>query len=172
MPQGLTRHYGQGDLHFVSFSCYHRIPFLKSPQARNAFVEILGQLRDRYEFLLLGYVVMPDHVHLLISEPKKGTPSTVVQVLKQRSSRLLRDKSQRKNGAQPMEEQSTPRQFWQTRFYDFNVWSREKEREKLDYMHANPSKNKLVGHPRDWPWSSFWYYETGERGLLRIDVRR
>jgi putative transposase len=172
MPQGLTRQYGQGDLHFVSFSCYHRIPFLKSQQARNAFVEILGQVRDRYQFLLLGYVVMPDHVHLLISEPKKGTPSTVVQVLKQRSSRLLRDKPQRKNGARSTEEQLTPRQFWQTRFYDFNVWSREKEREKLDYMHANPSKNKLVDHPRDWPWSSFWYYETGELGLLRIDVRR
>jgi hypothetical protein len=50
--------------------------------------------------------------------------------------------------------------------------SREKEREKLDYMHANQSKNNLVDHPRDWPWSSLWYYETGELGLLRIDVRR
>ena len=80
MPQGLTRHYGQGDLHFVSLSCYHRFPFLKPPQARNPFVEILGQVRDRPEFLLLAYVVMPDHVHLLTGEPKKGTPSTVVQV--------------------------------------------------------------------------------------------
>jgi hypothetical protein len=59
MPQGSTRHYVRGDLHFVSFSCYHRTPFLKSPHPRNAFVEILGQVRDRYEFLLLGYVVMP-----------------------------------------------------------------------------------------------------------------
>jgi putative transposase len=71
---------GQGDLHFVSLSCYHRFPFLKPPQARNPFVEILGQVRDRPEFLLLAYVVMPDHVHLLTSEPKKGTPFTVVQV--------------------------------------------------------------------------------------------
>ena len=59
MSQGLTRHYSQSDLHFIGFSCYQRIPFLKSPQARNAFVEILGQVRDRYEFLLLGYVIMP-----------------------------------------------------------------------------------------------------------------
>jgi len=81
-------------------------------------------------------------------------------------------KPQRNNGAPSTEQQSTPMQFWQTRSHDFNVWSREKEREKLDYMHANPSKNELVDHPRDWPWSSFWYYETGERGLLRIDVRR
>jgi putative transposase len=44
-----------------------------------------------------------------------------------------------------------PKQFWQTRFYDFNVWSREKEREKLEYMHANPVQNKLVANPRDCP---------------------
>jgi putative transposase len=69
MPRGLNRHYGQGDLPFVTFSCYHRIAFLKSPLARNAFLEILGQVRDRYEFSLLGYVVLPDHVHLLMSEP-------------------------------------------------------------------------------------------------------
>ena len=63
-----------------------------------------------------------------------------------------------------------PKQSWQTPFYDFNVWSREKEREKLDYKHANPVQNKLVANPRDWPWSSFWYYATGEPALLTIDV--
>jgi hypothetical protein len=57
-------------------------------------------------------------------------------------------KPQRNNGARSTDQRSTPMQFWQTRFYDFNVWSRDKEREKLDYMHANPSKNKLVDHPR------------------------
>jgi len=174
MPQGLKRHYGQGDLHFVTFSCYHRIPFLKSQSARNTFIQILAQVRDRYEFSLIGYVVMPDHVHLLMSEPKKGTPSTVVQVLKQRSSRLLRDKPRQENephtAPQSSEAQCMPKQFWQTRFYDFNVWSREKEREKLAYMHANPVQNKLVANPRDWPWSSFSYYATGASGLLTIDV--
>jgi hypothetical protein len=58
-------------------------------------------------------------------------------------------KPQRKNGAPSTEQQSTPRQFWQTRFYDFDAWSRQKEREKPDYTHANPSKNKLTDHPRD-----------------------
>ena len=79
-------------------------------------------------------------------------------------------KSQRNNGARSTEQLSTPMHFWQTRSYDFRA--ARKEREKLDYMHANPSKNKLVDHPRDWPWSSFWYYETGELRLTRIDVRR
>jgi REP element-mobilizing transposase RayT len=72
MPKGLQRHYGQGHLHFVNFSCYHRRPLLGTVRARNLFARILGEVRDRYGFLLVGYVVMPDHVHLLISEPKKG----------------------------------------------------------------------------------------------------
>src|SRR5712664_2827144 len=136
MPAGLKRHYGQGDLHFLTFSCYHRWPLLNSKRARTTFLKILGEVRDRYGFLLLGYVVMPDHVHLLISEPRRGTPSTVVEVLKQRSSRCLRAQRRKPNPHQlalPFPENShLPRRFWQTRFFDFNVWSRNKQREKLD----------------------------------------
>ena len=129
MPIGLQRRYGQGDLHFVTFGCYHRIPLLKPAPARDCFVEMLGEVRQKYDFLLVGYVVMPDHVHLLMDEPKTSTPSTVIQVLKQRVSRALRDKKQRTTA-------QLPRQFWERRFYDFNVWSAAKRKEKLDYMHA------------------------------------
>ena len=87
MPTGLSRRYGQRHLHFVTFSSYRRLPLLRSAQARNVFVKILGEVRDRYRFALAGYVVMPEHVHLLIGEPPEGTPSTVLQVLKQRVSR-------------------------------------------------------------------------------------
>jgi len=62
-----------------------------------------------------------------------------------------------------------PRRFWQRRFYDFNVWSRGKLKEKLNYMHANPVMRKLVKHPKNWPWSSWSFYERGEEGLVRID---
>jgi REP-associated tyrosine transposase len=88
----LTRIYGRGHLHFITFSCYRCVPFLRSVRARNVFVQILGRVRDRYELSLVGYVVMPDHVHLLIGEPTRGTPSIVIQVLKQRVSRCLRRK--------------------------------------------------------------------------------
>src|SRR6266853_6189898 len=92
MANKLIRHYGRGHLHFITFTCYRRLPLLRSVRARNVFVNILGQVRDRYAFSLVGYVVMPEHVHLLIGEPVKGTPSTVIQVLKQRVSRRLRSK--------------------------------------------------------------------------------
>ena len=130
-------------------------------------------MRSRHAFKLIGYVVMPEHVHLLLSEPRKGTPSKVLQVLKQKVSRALRGR-----GKKPMPGQlSLPfcrtaadaEAFWQRRFYDFNVWSEKKVKEKLEYMHANPVNRKLVPHPKEWPWSSWSYYMKGEKGLIRID---
>src|SRR5579864_7587338 len=96
MPKGLRRRYGLRHLHFITCSCYRRLPLFASARAKNLFVKILGEVRDRYGFALAGYVVMPNHIHLLIGEPAKGTPSTVMQVVKQRVSRRLR-----RNGGHP-----------------------------------------------------------------------
>jgi putative transposase len=172
MANKLIRHYGRGHLHFITFTCYRRLPLLRSIRARNMFVTILGQVRDRYGFSLVGYVVMPEHIHLLISEPAKGTPSTVIQILKQRVSRRLRRKRRAPAGQLNLifacGDDSLPR-FWQRRFYDFNVWSLKKKIEKLQYMHMNPLKRGLVTHPKDWPWSSFSFYSKCKQGLIRID---
>jgi putative transposase len=172
MAAKLVRIHGRGHLHFITFTCYRRLPLLRSVRARNIFVEILDDVRNRYGFSLVGYVVMPDHVHLLISEPAIGTPSTVLQVLKQRVSRRLRQKTRALSGQLKLTfEQSgsaAPR-FWQRRFYDFNVWSLKKRVEKLDYMHMNPLKRKLADHPMDWPWSSFSFYSKLKSGLIRVD---
>ena len=95
-------------------------------------------MRERYRFGVVGYVVMPEHVHLLISEPQIGNPSTVVQAVKlgfTQRWRAIRGVSG---------------QFWQRRFYDFNVWSQRKEVEKLKYMHRNPVVRGLVEKPDDW----------------------
>jgi putative transposase len=173
MRNPLRRYYGRGDLHFVTFSCYRRRAFLGTRRARDRFVRILDEVRSRYEFRLVGYVVMPEHVHLLISEPRKGNPSKVLQALKQRVSRALRRRRRKPVAGQLSlafaESPSVARAFWQRRFYDFNVWSRKKLNEKLEYMHGNPVQRKLVLHPKDWPWSSWSYYAKGE-GLIRIDA--
>ena len=79
MPAGLRRYYGKGHLHFITFSCYRRLPLLKTVRARDVFVKELGKVRDEMGFHLLGYVVMPEHVHLLISEPPKVAPSVVLK---------------------------------------------------------------------------------------------
>ena len=171
MRNPLRRYYGCGDLHFITFSCYRRRAFLGTVRARNRFVKVLDTIRTRHKFLLIGYVLMPEHVHLLMNEPEVGTPSSALQVLKQNVSRTLRAKRNTFSGqlALPFCPGEPASAFWQRRFYDFNVWSEKKLKEKLDYMHRNPVQRKLVSHPKDWPWSSWAHYEKGERGLIRID---
>jgi putative transposase len=105
---------------------------------------------------------MPEHVHLLVSEPNKGDLSKALQVLKQRVSKKLLP-------GRPESDHSLERHFWMRRFYDFNVWSGKKITEKLEYMHLNPVKRGLVIHQRDWPWSSWSFYTKGDKGLIAID---
>jgi putative transposase len=97
-----------------------------------------------------------------------------LQVLKQKVSRALRKRPKKSPSAQlPLpfhRSQSEAPAFWQRRFYDFNVWSGKKLKEKLDYMHRNPVQRKLVVHPKDWPWSSWSHYAKDEPGLIRIDA--
>ena len=173
MRNPLRRYYGRGDLHFITCSCYRRLAFLGTARARNRFVKVLDEVRTRHKFCLIGYVVMPEHIHLLITEPKIGNPSKSLQVLKQKTSRALRKKRPRNLVGQLRLKFASPGEiapaFWQRRFYDFNVWSRKKLKEKLEYMHGNPVQRKLVIHPKDWPWSSWLHYARAEQGLIRID---
>lgn len=149
------RYQQQRCLHFITFSCYRRMKLLDSPLARNLFERELERVRHWYGCYITGYVVMPEHVHLLISEPERGDLALVMQMLKQITSRKLRQSDQ-------------PR-FWQVRYYDFPIWNEKKRVEKLRYMHRNPVKRALVAQPEDWPWSSFVHHATGEQGTVEIE---
>ena len=171
MPAGLHRTYGAHHLHFITNSCYHRLPLLGTPGARDLFLRIFEQTRQKYRFVVVGYVVMPEHIHLLITEPEVGTPSTVMQVLKQRTAHALLPNRKRRDPRQGRLFGDEPkRAFWQARFYDFNVWSAEKRVEKLNYMHQNPVKRGLVESPELWAWSSYRHYHLGEAGPVEINV--
>jgi REP element-mobilizing transposase RayT len=127
------------------------LPLLGTAPSRDRFLSILEQTRQRYRLVVIGYVVMPEHIHLLITEPKVGAPSTVMQVLKQRTARALLPKRKRRNPRQRSLFGDAPqrRAFWQARFYDFNVWTTKKRVEKLRYMHRNPVKRGLVESPNN-----------------------
>jgi putative transposase len=167
----LQRFYGRGDLHFITFSCRERLPLLGACGARNTFVAVLNEVRTEYEFRLVGFVVMPEHVHMVVGEPKNGNPSDVMLSLKERVSFRLNPVRAgiRVKTAHVGADSEAEYAFWQKRFYDFNVWSSGKLEQKLDYMHRNPVKRGLVKHPKDWPWSSWGYYEKGDVGMIRID---
>ncbi len=152
MTQGLEWRYGHGEHHFVTTSCYGRRPYFASPESRLIFERCLEVVRAKYEFKIDSYVVMPEHVHLLVSEPARGDLSVVMQALKVSVARRMR-----------------PRPFWQHRFYDFNVFTDEKRVEKRRYIHRNPYTRDLVAHPKEWVGSSYRHWAYGEKGVVEIE---
>ena len=167
----LRRFYGQGDLHFITTSCYRRKPLLGTARARDVFLRCLEKIRRLYRFDVIGFVVMPEHVHLLLGEPERGNPSVVMQALKQAvASKLLRPRKKRRSSQIELWNDEVPGDhFWQRRFYDFNVFSDAKIREKLRYMHRNPVKRGLVDATELWRWSSYRTYAFAERGRVSMD---
>ena len=126
MPWGLYRFHQSRLPHFISFTCYRRQSFLNTPSVRDAFLKILERTRLRYDFLIYGFVVMPNHVHLLISEPKQGTIATVIQSLKIASARYekshicqkMADMGHRTRTMADMGHKTESSPFWQRRYYD------------------------------------------------------
>jgi len=147
------------------------LSLLRSACSRDRLLSVLEQTRQRYRFVVVGYVVMPEHIHLLLSEPEIGTPSTVMQVLKQRTARALLPKKKPCDPRQSklLGEGPARTPFWQTRFHDFNVWTEKKRVEKLRYMHRNPVKRGLASEPEDWRWSSYRFYLLDEPGPVRVN---
>ena len=167
----LRRVYGFGYLHFITFSCYRRLRFLGTARRRDLFLRILEQVRRRYGFVVVGYVAMPEHVHLLLSEPERGNPGTVVQVLKQRFARaVLRELRHGKVAQQKLLWRAPENEahVWQARFYDFVVYTKKKRMEKLHYMHQNPVKRGLVLEAEQWCWSSFRDYGGDGPGTVLV----
>jgi len=122
----------------------------------------------RYDFLIYGFVVMPNHVHLLISEPKNGTIATVIQSLKIATARYEKTHICQTKADMGHDAQGTP--FWQRRYYDRNVRDHEEFIAALKYIHRNPAKRGLVDKPEDWPWSSYRSYALHEHSLVSIET--
>jgi REP-associated tyrosine transposase len=144
------------DLHFITFRCYRRQGLLGTARARRVFERTLENVRRWCGMFITGYVVMPEHVHLLVSEPERSKLSVAIQMLKQNVARELGVSDEQ------------PR-FWQRRYYDFNVWTEAKRIEKLRYIHRNPVTRGLVAKPEDWEWSSFRHWATGTEGVVEVE---
>jgi putative transposase len=154
MPYGLKRFQKAEALHFITFSCFHRLPLLDEPGAKETFEAVLDLTRARHEARIYAYVLMPEHVHLLINEPPSILLAQFLKAVKQMTSRRLR--GQRES-------------FWLERCFDSSVRGEAERSEVIRYIHRNPVKRGLVASPGDYPWSSFNHYATGVRGTVEIE---
>ena len=154
MPWGLKRFHQSGQTHFVTFGCYHRRPFFTAAANKRTFEAGLERVRRSFGLCVYGYVVMPEHVHLLISEPPRATLADALKSLKQGVSRRLIGAAEH---------------FWQKRYYDFNIRNHDQFVEKLRYLHRNSVQRGLCERAEDWEWSSFLQYATGCEGRVEIE---
>ncbi|HVJ04720.1 MAG TPA: transposase [Candidatus Saccharimonadales bacterium] len=154
MPWGLRRIQQSGQSHFVTFCCHQRLENFALPEARYVFEAALERVRRCYALRVYGYVVMPEHVHLLLSEPGRKTLAVAIKSLKQGVSRRLIGDAEH---------------FWQHRYYDFNIRDYPQFLEKLRYIHRNPVMRGLCDHPGKWPSSSYNHYATALSGNVEIE---
>ncbi|MEZ6243358.1 MAG: transposase [Phycisphaerales bacterium] len=181
MPQKAHRYELANQARFLTFSCHDHQPLLATPAARNAFATSLAKARTTYNFKLLAWVAMPEHVHLLLVPdlPKWPVPKLLWGLKRGSSTRIknaLRATADPLHGAtaDPKGSRATTppppsSPIWQPGGgYDRNIRDLAELNEKITYIHNNPVTRALVPHPEDWPWSSATWYRTGT-GLVTID---
>jgi len=180
MPR-LQHFYGQNHLHYLTASTYRRARIFDSERFKLKFVQTLDDLRTELGFKIIGYVLMPEHCHLLIWPGALGNPSQIMQKLSERTANFIL-RNLRRNRVFPwvpkmLKQFELPAtvhhhahyRVWQKRGYDMNIWSEKKRIEKMNYMHNNPVKRGLVAQPGDWPWSSWRFYYLEDRSILAMD---
>ncbi len=152
----------EGTARFVTFNCYRNLPALDNTRAKEILVEHLKQARNKHQFKILGYVIMPNHAHLVLHPPEGMKLGLVIGEIKSRSAR------------QWFSETNVPatagsRVFWERRCYDHNCRTNASVVEKINYCHANPVRQGLVKEMGDWSWSSYNWYQGKRAVPLEID---
>ena len=162
-------------VHFLTFSCYNHLWLFKSPELYREFLRSLDNARNKHHFLVLGYVLMPNHVHLMLWLPDGITISNVLRAIKQpfsnRALKLLEKQFPEIHAKVKITvDGKSIRRFWQAGGgFDRNISDPDQIRNTIEYMHGNPVRRGLVDKPTDWRWSSVHCWEDGSDMPLKID---
>jgi putative transposase len=124
---------------------------------RNVFVRLLEELRVKFRFSVVGYVVMPDHFRLLMAEPAVDTAANSIEMLRQRYQRRYNTSAR------------STEQVWESRYSDMHVFGAERIAAQLDLMHREPVKAGLVENATDWEWSSARSYAGLPEGVATVE---
>ena len=174
---GIQHFHIEGHVYYVTTVTYGRLPIFTRPAYIVALIDSLNFYRYKLEFKLLGYVIMPDHAHLMIWPQGKATISEIMRDYKKfTSGRIMRQADVEGNrewlAAFCQAGQITGRsdhKVWQDDFWDENVYTERFLRQKLNYMHRNPVRAGLVDQPEQYPYSSYRNYALGDESLIEID---
>ena len=169
----MKRFEGLGHARYLTFSCYQRLPLLNNDRIKQVFVDRLHAVRLERPFQLWAWVIMPEHVHLLIFPRLPEHPvDTILHSLKRPVAEKVLGRWKQINAEilNRVADRNGRLHFWQTGGgYDRNIASEDELWEKVTYIHENPVRRGLVDRAIDWPWSGArWYAGRGDC-LLEID---
>jgi REP element-mobilizing transposase RayT len=173
----LFKSHDPNTFHYTTSVCYRRVPLFRSDKACQLFVEALAETRRRLPLKLIGYVVMPDHTHLIIN-PVNRDISAVMNSLKSAAARKIIDwlkefnhaSSLRKLALETPQKRGHTHSVWQKDFSSIDLWSPKFIRQKLNYIHLNPVRAGLCKHPAEWRWSSYRAYLPHEISEVPIEM--
>jgi putative transposase len=164
-----------GDVHFITFSCFRRLPLLAKDRSRGWLLDAIALARAKQQFHLWAYVIMPEHAHVVIW-PQQARISEILTTIKQSTSKSAINWLQKHSPeflAELVDCQPNGRKahrVWQRGGgYDRNLRSVRDLYEKIRYVHENPVHRGLVASAVDWPWSSARAWASGVDEPLAID---
>ena len=164
-----------GDAHALTFICYRRRKFLSISHTRIYFVEALILAKYKHNFDIWAYVIMPEHIHLLIfPKNEQYSISDILKSIKQSSARravsFIKENKPEALRLITTGQKHDPYRFWQDGGgYDRNIRDNVELQRFVNYIHDNPVRRGLVVHPEEWYWSSAREWLSGERGPIKID---
>ncbi len=171
--KAMKRREAVGDARYLTFSCYQRLPLFLNDAVKRVFTDRLSTLHDDGGFAIYAWVIMPEHVHLLVRpDVEWWTVDRLCHSLKRPVAECImrRWEELRAPILQRLIDGRGRRHFWQPGGgYDRNVFSREELLEKANYIHDNPVRRGLVAEQEMWKWSSAGWYAGKRSGTIVID---
>jgi putative transposase len=174
------RIYCKGNACFITTSVNKFVKIFRDKRYIEIILENISFYRDKHGFLLLAYVIMPDHLHLLIyPDPERAEEvSDIMEDFKKFTSRQLRMQMEKDKKTKWLEafRLEIPRkknwQFrvWQERFDDLGIYSLNIAKVKINYIHNNPVRKRMVDRPEDYPYSSARNYLLNDHSIIRVDT--
>jgi|SRR5882672_2838890 len=173
----LFKSHDPNTFHYTTSVWYRRAPVFRSEKARELFSEALAETRTRHPFKLIGYVITPDHTHLIVN-PLGRNISALMGRLKSLSGRKIIDwlsepryvDSLKKLELTNPQKRRHTHAVWQKDFSSIDLWSPKFIRQKLNYIHLNPIRAGLCKHPAEWKWSSYRAYLPHEPGSVPLEM--
>jgi putative transposase len=164
-------------IHYVTAVTFRRVPVFRSDTACSLFVETLAEVRVKYPYKLIGYVVMPDHVHLLLN-PLSSDIVGLMMRIKGLSARRILDWLRTENYATSLarlrlgapQKRSHTHAVWLKDSSVIDLWSPKFVRQKLNYIHRNPVRAGLCENPAQWRWSNYHAYLPHEPGSVPVEM--